>query len=341
MPDDLVAQIKPLHEMVRANGWPLLMIEGVEADDVIGTLATQASAAGIDTVISTGDKDLAQLVKPRRQLRQHDEQRDAGRGRRAGQVQRARGPGAGPAHADRRHRRQRSGRRQSRPEDRREMARSNTGRSTTSSRTRREIPGVVGENLRAALDWLPQGRKLLTVKTDCELPLQVDRPRHRARRTSNALKPMYERFEFKSWLRTSRDAGRRPDAAGAIAKRAAKDTAGRRWDNNAAETSAVVAAAPPIEKNYEMVSTKRRSRAGSRPSMRRSSSRWTPKPRASTRCRRSIVGVSLSITPGTRVLHPARPPLRGRAGPARPRRHAAPAGAVAGRSRRRGSSGRT
>ncbi len=65
MPDDLVAQIGPLHELVRANGWPLLMIEGVEADDVIGTLATQAAAAGIDTVISTGDKDLAQLVTAR------------------------------------------------------------------------------------------------------------------------------------------------------------------------------------------------------------------------------------------------------------------------------------
>jgi DNA polymerase-1 len=64
MPDDLVAQIAPLHEMVRASGWPLLMIEGVEADDVIGTLAKRAKAGGIDTLISTGDKDLAQLVEP-------------------------------------------------------------------------------------------------------------------------------------------------------------------------------------------------------------------------------------------------------------------------------------
>jgi len=56
MPDDLVLQIAPLHEMVRANGWPLLMIEGVEADDVIGTLAKQAKAVGIDTVISTSSQ---------------------------------------------------------------------------------------------------------------------------------------------------------------------------------------------------------------------------------------------------------------------------------------------
>src|SRR3954453_5379157 len=62
MPDELGKQIKPLHELVRAHGWPLLMIEGVEADDVIGTLAHQASQAGIDTIISSSDKDLTQLV---------------------------------------------------------------------------------------------------------------------------------------------------------------------------------------------------------------------------------------------------------------------------------------
>jgi len=62
MPDDLRSQIAPLHEIVAAMGIPLLVIEGVEADDVIGTLADQATKAGIETVISTGDKDMAQLV---------------------------------------------------------------------------------------------------------------------------------------------------------------------------------------------------------------------------------------------------------------------------------------
>ena len=62
MPDDLRAQIAPLHEIITAMGLPLLVIPGVEADDVIGTLAHQASQAGIETVISTGDKDMAQLV---------------------------------------------------------------------------------------------------------------------------------------------------------------------------------------------------------------------------------------------------------------------------------------
>ncbi|GAC17062.1 DNA polymerase I [Paraglaciecola arctica] len=64
MPDDLRTQIAPLHEIIEAMGLPLLVIEGVEADDVIGTLANQASKLGMETVISTGDKDMAQLVTP-------------------------------------------------------------------------------------------------------------------------------------------------------------------------------------------------------------------------------------------------------------------------------------
>ncbi|OUR70754.1 DNA polymerase I [Methylophaga sp. 41_12_T18] len=62
MPDDLRAQIQPVHDIVRAMGFPLLAIEGVEADDVIGTFARQATEAGMDIVVSTGDKDMAQLV---------------------------------------------------------------------------------------------------------------------------------------------------------------------------------------------------------------------------------------------------------------------------------------
>jgi len=64
MPDELRAQVEPLHEIVRAMGLPLLCVPGVEADDVIGTLAAQASARGVPVLISTGDKDLAQLVTP-------------------------------------------------------------------------------------------------------------------------------------------------------------------------------------------------------------------------------------------------------------------------------------
>ncbi|MBQ0269401.1 DNA polymerase I [Providencia huaxiensis] len=64
MPDDLRAQIAPLHEMVEAMGLPLLVVSGVEADDVIGTLACEASRKGMPVLISTGDKDMAQLVEP-------------------------------------------------------------------------------------------------------------------------------------------------------------------------------------------------------------------------------------------------------------------------------------
>ena len=62
MPEELRCQIEPLHDIIKAMGLPLLMVEGVEADDVIGTLARQATELGVDTLISTGDKDMAQLV---------------------------------------------------------------------------------------------------------------------------------------------------------------------------------------------------------------------------------------------------------------------------------------
>lgn len=64
MPDDLRSQIAPLHELVEALGYPMIVVPGVEADDVIGTYARQATEQGVDTLISTGDKDLAQLVNP-------------------------------------------------------------------------------------------------------------------------------------------------------------------------------------------------------------------------------------------------------------------------------------
>jgi DNA polymerase-1 len=250
MPDDLVAQIKPLHELVRANGWPLLMIEGVEADDVIGTLATQAAAAGIDTVISTGDKDLAQLVKPGItcvNTMSNEKLDEAGVlakfSVRADQVLDLltltgdavdNVPGVakvGPKTAAK------------------WLAQYGSLENVIAHAS--EIPGVVGENLRAALDWLPQGRKLLTVKTDCTLPLAPTDLGIAAADVA-ALGPLYERFEFKGWLRDLGQAAGVPDAADAIAKRAASDTAGRRWDASAPESPAALAAAP-VEKHYEMV----------------------------------------------------------------------------------------
>ena len=62
MPDDLRSQVQPVYDIINAMGFPLLIIDGVEADDVIGTLTQQATEKGIDVVVSTGDKDMAQLV---------------------------------------------------------------------------------------------------------------------------------------------------------------------------------------------------------------------------------------------------------------------------------------
>jgi len=252
MPDDLVAQIEPLHALVRANGWPLLMVEGVEADDVIGTLATQAAAAGIDTVISTGDKDLAQLVTKRIicvNTMSNETLDEAGVlakfNVRADQVLDLltltgdtvdNVPGVakvGPKTAAK------------------WLAQYGSLDNVLAHAA--EIPGVVGENLRATADWLPQGRRLLTVKTDCALPLAPSALAIGARDLA-ALKAMYERFEFKSWLRDLGAGGASaPDAADVIARRAEQDTAGRRWDASAAEHSTLVTASAPVEKHYEMV----------------------------------------------------------------------------------------
>jgi DNA polymerase-1 len=248
MPEDLAAQIEPLHELVRANGWPLLMVEGVEADDVIGTLATQAAAAGIDTVISTCDKDLAQLVDKRItcvNTMSNETLDEAGVlarfNVRADQVLDLltltgdtvdNVPGVakvGPKTAAK------------------WLAQYGTLDNIVAHAA--EIPGVVGENLRAALDWLPQGKRLLTVKTDCVLPVAPADLKPLPPDVS-ALRPLYERFEFKSWLRNAANGADRPDAADVIAGRAASDDTGRRWDDN---SSPIARPAAPAQTHYEMV----------------------------------------------------------------------------------------
>ncbi|MDP3207117.1 MAG: DNA polymerase I [Methylotenera sp.] len=205
MPDDLRPQIEPLHEAIKALGWPLIMENGVEADDVIGALARQAEREGVRVIISTGDKDIAQLVNEhitvintmRDAFRKVDDVLDI-----AG-VERKFGippslmvdylvligdtsdnvPGVekvGPktavkwltqygsldnivAHAD-------------------------------------EIKGVVGENLRKALPWLPTARELITIRCDVGIqenladlaPQAIDKAK---------LAELFDRFEFKSWRR--------------------------------------------------------------------------------------------------------------------------------------------
>jgi DNA polymerase-1 len=198
MPADLAQQIEPLHQAIAASGWNILMLGGVEADDVIGTLAQQAQD-GIRCVIATGDKDLAQLVNERVTLinTMSNEILDiAGVNAKFGvpperivdyltlvgdPVDNV--PGVekvGPKTAVK------------------WLAQYGTLDNLVQHAG--EIGGVVGENLRKALDWLPQARRLITVKCDVALPqpygelipLPADKEQ---------LRSLYERFEFKSWLR--------------------------------------------------------------------------------------------------------------------------------------------
>jgi DNA polymerase-1 len=229
MPDDLVRQLEPLKDLVHAHGWPLLMIEGVEADDVIGTLAKRAKAMGIDTLISTSDKDMAQLVEPGItcvNTMSNETLDEAGvlakMGVRPDQVldwltltgdavDNVPGvPKVGPKTAAK------------------WLAEYGTLDNVVANAAK--IGGVVGENLRATLGWLPQGRKLLTVKTDCELPV-VPTDLAIGVADGKGLNDLFARFEFKTWLRgAAGDTATNGDAAGAIAAKAARDDAGRRWD---------------------------------------------------------------------------------------------------------------
>ena len=204
MPDDMRPQIKPLHDIIRAQGWPLIMETGVEADDVIGTLAVQAEAAGLDCVVSTGDKDMAQLVTERVILKNtmSMETLDIAGVKEKFSVAPAQildyltligdtvdnvpgVPKVGPktavkwltehgsldaivAHAD-------------------------------------KITGVVGENLRNTLEWLPKAKQLLTVKCDLTLPYAPDELAFTAADTA-ALLAFFERFEFKGMANEVRNA---------------------------------------------------------------------------------------------------------------------------------------
>ena len=208
MPDDLARQIDPIHAGVAASGWPVLMVDGVEADDVIGTLARQAAVQGLDVVISTGDKDLAQLVNPQITLintMSNEMLDETGVLAKFGvpperivdyltlvgdSVDNV--PGVekvGPKTAVK--------------------WLSQYGSLDAVIAAAAEIGGVVGENLRNALDFLPLGRKLVTVRCDLELPVSLadlePRETDRAR-----LAELFLRYEMKSWLKEVQGAAEKP-----------------------------------------------------------------------------------------------------------------------------------
>src|SRR5262249_15199774 len=111
-----------------------------------------------------------------------------------------------------------------------------------------EIAGVVGENLRNTIEWLPQGKRLLQVKIDCELgvsplDLKLVAPQ------KDKLRSLYDRFEFKQWLRDVN--GARPDPAGVIADRAARQDT--RMFSDAANAEAAPNPPAPVPRHYETV----------------------------------------------------------------------------------------
>jgi DNA polymerase I len=203
MPEDLAKQIEPIHEVVRALGWPILMVDGVEADDVIGTLAVQAVEHGMQAVVSTGDKDLAQLVNEHVTLinTMSNEKLD-----RAGVIAKFGVPPerivdyltligdtvdnvpgvdkVGPKTA----------------------VKWLTQYGTLDQIVAQAdgIGGAVGESLRRALDWLPQARALITVKTNCDLVKHmVSIPESLTAKPvdNDALAAFFQRYGFKTWLR--------------------------------------------------------------------------------------------------------------------------------------------
>ncbi len=205
MPDDLRPQIEPLHEAIVALGWPLIMIEGVEADDVIGALAKQAESEGIRTIISTGDKDIAQLVNDhitvvntmRDAFRRTDDVLDiAGVEKKFGippsliidyltligdKVDNV--PGVekvGPKTAVK--------------------WLQEYGSLDGIIENADNITGKVGENLRAALAWLPTAKELITIR--CDIGIQENLTDLAPRALNKAkLIELFDRFELRSWKR--------------------------------------------------------------------------------------------------------------------------------------------
>ncbi len=204
MPDNLVAQIAPLHECIRAMGWPMLIVDGVEADDVIGTLAKQAMHENMRCIISTGDKDIAQLVSPQITLinTMSNEILDEGGvlakfgvpplrmldylalvGDTADNI-----PGVekvGPKTALK------------------WLAQYGTLDNIITHAS--EIGGVVGENLRKSLDWLNKSRELLAIKCDVALPVELHSLGLKPQDTAK-LAELYERLDLKTWLKELRQA---------------------------------------------------------------------------------------------------------------------------------------
>jgi DNA polymerase-1 len=256
MPDDLRAQIEPLHEAIKAMGWPLIMEDGVEADDVIGALAKQAEREGVRTIISTGDKDITQLVNEhitvvntmRDAFRKVDDVLDI-----AG-VERKFGlppsliidylilvgdtadnvPGVekvGPKTAVK--------------------WLTQYGSLENIIASADHITGVVGENLRKALPWLPTARELITIRCDVGIQENLNdlapQPQDKEK-----LLALFDRFEFKSWKRELDADGKTP-ALQANVYKASSDSQKGLSQIPAEIASEVSAYSPNLSRQYETI----------------------------------------------------------------------------------------
>ena len=265
MPDDLRAQIEPLLSAVTAQGLPLLRIAGVEADDVIGTLATRAAQGGEQVLISTGDKDMAQLVNERITLinTMTDSVLD-----RAGVKAKFdvwpeqiidylalvgdssdNIPGVdkvGPKTAAK--------------------WLNAYGSLASILEHAAEITGKVGENLRAGTDTIALSRELATIRCDVELPVEEASLQPRPADTA-ALRELYTRLEMRSFLRALDGAeataagasgtsggGAANAAAGAVAATGADAATGAAAMSGAGPANAPLAlGADPVERHYVMI----------------------------------------------------------------------------------------
>ena len=198
MPDDLKVQIEPLHQLVKALGFPLISVEGVEADDVIGTLATRATQQKKEMLISTGDKDLAQLVTPHVSLinTMNNEVLDEAGVESKFEVPPERiidyltlvgdtsdnipgVPKVGPKTAVK-------------------WLKQYDSLDNLLEHAE-EVPGKIGDNLRNSMDDLPMSRDLVTIRCELELGLELEdliiQPPD-----NEKLHDMYVNLEFRTWL---------------------------------------------------------------------------------------------------------------------------------------------
>lgn len=276
MPEELQKQVEPLHAIVRAMGLPLLCIEGVEADDIIGTLTRHAQQHGWSVLISTGDKDMAQLVNSRVKL-----------------VNTMTNTFLDPAGVV-----DKFGVRPEQIVDYLALMGDSSdnipgvekvGPKTAAKWLQEygtleqvlahaaEIKGKIGENLRAAAPHLPLSKRLTTIDCDVDMPFLPDDLRVRPG-DAQQLRDWFTRFEFKSWLSD--------------------------LDSPAAEAAAVPSERPPVEVKYETVFTKERFEAWLERLSQASLFAFDTETTSLNYMQAELVGVSFAVTAGEAAYVP-------------------------------------